>query len=72
MPACEQVVYRREQLDCTIWAIEGPTEAPEDSETVEEAPEEAHSPRSATEGPQTAAQGAQAPRSLWSRIFGGR
>jgi hypothetical protein len=41
MPACEQVVYRREQLDCTIWAIEGPTEAPEDSETVEEAPEEA-------------------------------
>jgi len=69
MPACEQVVYRREQLDCTIWAIEGPTEAPEDSETVEEAPQ----PQPATASPQkTAAQRQQGGglRGLRRRLLG--
>ena len=54
----------------TIRAIEAPTEAPGDAETVEEAPE----PRAATGSPQTAAQrppADDAGRPWWRRIFGG-
>ena len=50
----------------TIRAIEGPSEAPGDAETVEEAPEEA-SPRPAAGG--GASQTTR--RSWWRRVFGG-
>ena len=56
----------------TIRAIEAPAseEAPEAAETVEEEPEKraAAAPRPDEPGSQT---GAQRPRSLWRRIFGG-
>jgi hypothetical protein len=53
----------------TIRAIEAPAseEAPEAAETIEEEPERA-APRPDAPIPQT---GAQRPRSLWRRIFGG-
>jgi hypothetical protein len=50
----------------TIRAIEGPSKAPGDAETVEEEPEQAAPPRSDAPGPQTSAQ-----RPWWRRVFGG-
>ena len=50
----------------TIRAIEGPQEAPEDAETVEEGPEprpDAPAPQTATESPER--------RGWWRRVFGG-
>ncbi len=56
----------------TIRAIEAPQEVPEDSETVEEAPEGTKEPRSEDE-PRSDAGGAQEAtrRPWWRRIFGG-
>jgi hypothetical protein len=59
----------------TIRAIEGPREAAEDAEPVEEVPEGSAEPRSATGGPQTGAQSPQSPQSgglrgLRRRILG--
>ena len=46
-------------------------ERQEAAQAAEEAPE-GYESRSDAGGPQTATEGGQAPRSLWSRIFGGR
>jgi hypothetical protein len=53
-----------------IPAIEPPREAPEDTGTVEEEPEEAE-PRPATGGSQPRPQSRPQRRSLWRRVFGG-
>lgn len=54
----------------TIRTVKVPQQVPEVTETVEDGPE-AGEPRPDTTGAQSEAVGAQRPRSLWRRIFGG-
>jgi hypothetical protein len=58
----------------TIRAIEGPREAPEPAETVEEEPEASAEPQPASESPQTApqrsSQASGSARPWWRRVLG--